>query len=156
MNRFEEIEIKNINDENLKIHICEKILRSLPEWFGIEESILEYIEGVKDKKFFSAFFYDKFIGFISLEDHSQFSSEAYVLGIIPEYHGMGIGKKLFEKAEEYLLSMGKKFITVKTLSKRHPDINYMKTRKFYESIGFLPLEELPELWGEENPCVLMG
>lgn len=44
---------------------------------------------------------------------------------------------------------------VKTLAPSHPDRNYAKTRAFYQRVGFRPLEELPELWGEANPCLLM-
>jgi hypothetical protein len=30
-----------------------------------------------------------------------------------------------------------------------------ETRKFYEAIGFVPLEVFPTLWGSENPCLVM-
>jgi len=50
---------------------------------------------------------------------------------------------------------GIRFMTVKTLAASHPDPNYAKTRRFYEAIGFLPLEVLPTLWGCSNPCLLM-
>ena len=46
-------------------------------------------------------------------------------------------------------------MTVKTLSERHPDKNYAKTRDFYEKCGFRVFEEFPELWGEANPCLYM-
>jgi hypothetical protein len=29
------------------------------------------------------------------------------------------------------------------------------TRAFYQAVGFLPIEEFPDLWGAENPCLLM-
>ena len=44
---------------------------------------------------------------------------------------------------------------VKTLSATHPDVHYARTREFYLSIGFIELEEFPELWGSANPCLLM-
>ena len=25
---------------------------------------------------------------------------------------------------------------------------------FYQAVGFLPIEEFPDLWGAENPCLL--
>jgi hypothetical protein len=46
-------------------------------------------------------------------------------------------------------------MTVKTLSDRHPDRHYAKTRSFYQKLGFVALEALPELWGQENPCLYM-
>lgn len=45
--------------------------------------------------------------------------------------------------------------SVKTLGKSHPDENYKKTREFYSAVGFYPLEESTEIWGKENPCLLM-
>jgi len=46
-------------------------------------------------------------------------------------------------------------LQVKTLDKSHPDKNYACTRKFYEAMGFRPLECIPELWGKDNPCLIM-
>jgi hypothetical protein len=44
-------------------------------------------------------------------------------------------------------------LTVKTLSPSRPDPNYAGTRRFYEAVGFLPIEEFPTLWGANNPCL---
>jgi uncharacterized damage-inducible protein DinB len=46
------------------------------------------------------------------------------------------------------------FLQVKTLGPSHPDAGYKKTRQFYSSMGFQPLEEIPDLW-PGNPCMLM-
>jgi ribosomal protein S18 acetylase RimI-like enzyme len=29
------------------------------------------------------------------------------------------------------------------------------TRRFYEAIGFEPIEEFPTMWGNDNPCLLL-
>ena len=42
-----------------------------------------------------------------------------------------------------------------TLAASDPDPNYAATRAFYAALGFLPLEELPQVWGPENPCLLL-
>lgn len=139
-----------------KCSICEDILRSLPEWFGIEEAILEYIEGVKDGSFYSAFIADYPIGFFSIKHHFKSTSEIYVCGIYREFHNMGIGKALLWFTEQKLKAEQKQFLTVKTLSASHSDKNYQRTRLFYESAGFMPIEEFPTLWGEENPCLLLA
>lgn len=34
---------REIDDNNIKSQICNIVLRNLPEWFGIEESIQEYV-----------------------------------------------------------------------------------------------------------------
>ncbi len=43
------------------------------------------------------------------------------------------------------------FLQVKTLSAKHPDAGYGRTRQFYLAMGFRPLQEFPTLWGEANP-----
>ena len=49
------LKIKQITDIELKSKICNEVLRSLPDWFGIEEAIVEYVQDVKSQYFLSAF-----------------------------------------------------------------------------------------------------
>lgn len=149
------LKFREIDDKNTKSEICDTVLRNLPEWFGIEESIQEYVQGVKSSHFIAVCIGNIPIGFISLIEHNKYTSEVYVLGILSEFHSKGIGRKLMLKAEEYLLYNNKKFLTVKTLSGSHPDKHYEKTRSFYKTIGFYPIEEFKMLWGKANPCLLM-
>ena len=46
-------------------------------------------------------------------------------------------------------------LPVKTLGERHPVPYYARTRRFYHKLGFVALEEFPELWDEDNPCLYM-
>jgi hypothetical protein len=57
-----------------------------------------------------------------------------------------------EAAENDLRARGVMFLQVKTLSARHPDEGYSRTRAFYFAMGFKLLQEFPELWGSDNPC----
>jgi 8-oxo-dGTP diphosphatase len=77
------------------------------------------------------------------------------MGIHPDFHRRGIGRSLVAAAEEYALELGVEYIQVKTLDTSHPSLEYARTRTFYESLGFRPLEVFPDLWDEENPCLLM-
>ncbi len=43
-----EIKISRVLDNTEKSRITEHILRQLPEWFGIEKSLVEYTDGVKN------------------------------------------------------------------------------------------------------------
>jgi hypothetical protein len=36
-----------------------------------------------------------------------------------------------------------------------PDEGYDRTRRFYEAVGFLPLEETTAFWGPDNPTLVM-
>lgn len=147
---------REITQADLKYTYCNTILRALPDWFGIEESIVEYCEGVKTRPFFAVFDSDeKIVGFVSLQHTSSIASEVYVMGVLQSHHGNGIGKHVIDWCKNYARSKNKKLLLVKTLSATHPDKNYAKTRLFYEHVGFAALEELPELWGATCPCLNM-
>jgi GNAT superfamily N-acetyltransferase len=77
------------------------------------------------------------------------------MGVNPNYHRRGIGRALISSAVKWCWEHGYEFLQVKTLDKSHPDKNYACTRKFYEAMGFRPLECIPELWGKDNPCLIM-
>lgn len=146
-----------INDPlvGLDGHICERILRALPEWFGIEEAILHYIEASQRLPTIVAHTDNHTAGFLSIKQHTPYAAEIYVMAVDPQYHRQGIGRAMVARAEAYLKENNMEFLQVKTLSASHPDPFYAKTRTFYQSIGFRPLEEFPTLWGESNPCLLM-
>ncbi len=149
------LQIEKINNGKERSRICEEVILSLPNWFGLESANKEYIEKVADTTFHAAYLFGKEVGFFSIISHFPKTSEIYVCGIISEYHRLGIGKKMLKVIEQDLKKKGVKFLTVKTLSSSHPDKNYTKTRKFYESVGFVPLEEFKELWGKEYPCLFL-
>ncbi|MCH4887980.1 GNAT family N-acetyltransferase [Acidaminobacter sp. JC074] len=142
--------IRMIEDVKIKSTICLKVLRDLPEWFGIESSLLNYVKEVESCVFIA---YED-IGFIALKEHPN-SFDMHVLGVLKDHHGKGIGRSLTDYAEAYARSHNKKYMTVKTLSADHPDLNYKKTREFYERMGYEHLEVFKTLWDENNPCLYM-
>ena len=97
---------------------------------------------------------EKTVGFLTVKETSQFAAEIYVMGVLPEYHRKGFGRKLVMECIEYCREKGYEFLQVKTLAPSHSDIGYEKTRKFYFAMGFKPLEE-NEIWGKDNPCLVM-
>ena len=131
------ITITEIKDELNKSRITEEILRQLPEWFGNEKSLLDYIETVKDKIFYCAMDDGNVVGFLCLKFHNQFTADIYVTGILKEYHRKGIGRELVQVAEKYLTSNDYKFFMVKTLGESSDYEFYKKTREFYLNVGFL-------------------
>jgi len=135
---------------------CEPILRSLPDWFGIEEAIVAYVNEIDALPTFLALDQEeRAVGFMSVKQHFPHAAELYVLGVRPEWHGRGMGRALLARVEAYLRDLGVEYLQVKTLAPSHPDPNYARTRRFYEAVGFRPLEVLPDLWGEHNPCLIM-
>jgi len=146
--------IKKIKSKDEKSRICKEIIEKLPNGFGLELANKEYTEKSAATDFYTAYMFEKEVGFFSIISHFKETSEIYVCGILPDFHRLGIGSKLLRKVEEDLKKK-KKFLTVKTLSSSHPDKGYAKTREFYKACGFVPVEEFKELWGKENPCLFL-
>ncbi len=146
---------RKVTDADSRSQLCEKVLRSLPDWFGIESAILDYIKDVRVMETWSVIVDGKDVGFLSVNKHNSSTAEIHVMGILPSFHGQSIGTTLVQMAEQDLLEQGFKFLTVKTLSESRPNKEYDLTRKFYLRSGFLPLEEFKTLWGEANPCLML-
>jgi len=135
--------------------VCETILRSLPDWFGIEEAILGYVRDVESMPMLVARSGPHVAGFLSFRHHFPWSAEIHVMGVLPERHRAGVGRGLVASLEERLRLHGVELLQVKTLGPSRACPEYERTRAFYEAMGFRPLEEMPRLWGEANPCLLM-
>jgi len=144
-----------IFDGEQKSSICEKILRALPNWFGVEEAILEYTKITKEMPFYAVFIDDIPIGFVALKVHNKYTAEVCVMGVLQEYHRMGIGRMLINQCEQFCRENGIEFLTVKTLDESRPSKSYEKTRLFYKAMGFKPLEVFKNFWDENNPCLFM-
>ena len=152
---FYDYQILEITDGSLKKKYTEQILRALPEWFGDEESLVEYVQTVKKYPFFCAFKGDACVGFFSGVIHHERTGDIYVCGLHPDHHRRGLGTKLYEALENYFINQGCVYVMVKTLSPLHPDKYYALTRKFYASIGFKDFYTDKKIWGHENPCLIM-
>jgi len=133
----------------------EPILRSLPEWFGIEKATLQYIKDADKMPTMLVRDGDEVIGFLTIHMHFPETAEIHCMGILPKYHRTGTGRLLLQTLEEYLQKKCVKFLQVKTVSDGSSDKAYAKTRSFYKGVGFIPLEVFPTLWDEKNPCLLM-
>ncbi|MFC1706488.1 GNAT family N-acetyltransferase [Planctomycetota bacterium] len=133
---------------------CEQILRALPDWFGIEEAIVQYRRDIEAMETYVAEVNGDLAGFLTLNRHNKHTAEIQVMAVRPESHGLGIGRALVEHAETLLRSRAVEYLEVKTLGPSRPNAHYEKTRGFYLAMGFLPLEE-NKLWGERNPCLIM-
>ncbi|UCZ54240.1 GNAT family N-acetyltransferase [Bacillus shivajii] len=149
------LQIREITNQLERSLICERILRLLPEWFGIEDALVNYINQVKEMKMLTVLYRDEVVGFITIQEETIETNEIHLIAVHPDYNQLGIGKMLIAEMEYDSILAGKKFLAVKTLSDKHGDPHYKNTRKFYESVGFVGVQELTELWGKENPCLVM-
>lgn len=135
--------------------ICRRILGALPAWFGIEESVENYVAVADRSPTVIASLDGEDVGILTVVSHNEYAAEVYVMAVLPDYHRQGIGRTMLEHVERFLASSDVEFLQVKTLSSSRPDEGYEKTRAFYLSYGFRPLEEFPDLWNPQNPALLM-
>lgn len=149
------VAIEPIPEPNKKKKICRNILTALPDWFGIPESVDNYVEKCAEMPFWAAIIQGNIVGFISVKRTSSATAEIYVMGILKEYQKTGIGRSLFTVCYDYCKENDYEFLQVKTLDKSNPDVYYAATRAFYLAMGFRELECIPEIWGNENPCMIM-
>jgi ribosomal protein S18 acetylase RimI-like enzyme len=132
--------------------VCEVILRSVPDWFGIEEALVKYVEETAKYPTSLAMVDGVEVGFISLHLHFPRAAEVHCMAIRPEFHRRGIGRAMIQFAERELAAKRVEYLQVKTLGPSRPSEFYEQTRRFYEAVGFVPVEEFPTLWGR-NPCL---
>jgi GNAT superfamily N-acetyltransferase len=144
------VTVEEVRDPAARSRLCESILRELPDWFGIEEATAAYIRDVAELPTFAA----GDAGLLSLKLHNPRAAEIYVMGVRPGDHRRGLGTALLAAAEGYLRGRDVEYLQVKTLGPSRPDDGYERTRLFYEARGFVPLEELLDLW-DANPCLLL-
>jgi ribosomal protein S18 acetylase RimI-like enzyme len=135
--------------------VCRAILGALPQWFGIPASVENYVAMADRSPTVIASRQSEDVGILTVVRHGPHSAEIAVMAVMPALHGQGIGGALLGSVEASLAGDGVEFLQVKTLSASSPDEGYEKTRAFYSAHGFRTLEELPDLWGPDNPAVLM-
>jgi GNAT superfamily N-acetyltransferase len=131
---------------------CDAIVASLPDWFGLEQGILDCATAVRTEE-----------GLVALEAEvvrafCTWTSDGAVAEItwMAAHRGarrQGHGRALIEALRDVLRDRGITEVRVKTLSSRHPDPGYGQTRAFYRAVGFEEVAEL-DVWGLDNPAVL--
>lgn len=132
-----------------------RLLASVPEWFGQPESNAEYIEAARSMETWTVRdAHGSVLGVTLVARHFPHVAEIHLTVVDRAEHGTGVGTAMLRAIEEDALTRGVRLLEVKTLGASHPDPGYARTRHFYETRGFLPLEET-DLWGEGTPCLIM-
>ena len=145
-------QVVEIPDPAERSRLAGVVLRDLPEWFGIEESTAAYIEAAATLPTLAV---EPDLGFLCVKQHSPRAAELYVMGVRREHHRRGIGRALVAEAESWCRAHGIRFLHVKTLGPSRESRGYGATRAFYEALGFVALEELHGLWGDDNPALIL-
>ena len=74
----------------------ERIVRSLPDWFGIEESIVEYAADAARLPSYLAIEGDEVVGIALVHRRYPESAELHLIAVAPAHHGPGVGTALLE------------------------------------------------------------
>src|SRR4029453_18754042 len=85
--------------ESGEADICEQILRSLPEWFGIEEAIVQYRRDLDCMETPVPVVGEEVGGFLAIHQHNAHAAEIHVVAVRSEFHGRGVGRALLAQAE---------------------------------------------------------
>ena len=143
------IRIEPLNDAEAKSALCRKITAELPMWFGRPESNAFYASGIATRPAFVAILDQKPCGLMALEYLFAKACNVWWLGVSPNVHRRGVGRALLAHAAQEALRHGCTHQIVETLSPRVESPEYDITRRFYESVGFVPLVEFepePDDW----------
>jgi GNAT superfamily N-acetyltransferase len=132
----------------------ERILRALPEWFGLEEALVGYVRDADRLPTVVARAGDEIVGVCLIRRHTPVAAEIELLAVPPELHRHGIGRRLIERVVDDLRGDGVELLQVKTFGPSGESEEYERTRAFYAALGFMPLEERTDIWGPENPCLI--
>lgn len=131
------------------------ILAELPQWFGRSAATEAYVQRAETRPTFVARAHSRAVGLLSVCDHFGLQSEIAVMGVLPDHHRRGIGRRLVEASAQRARDRGADYLSVKTLGPDHDDPGYAGTRAFYTAMEFLPFETLDGLWGPQTSCLLM-
>ena len=134
---------------------CAELLATVPHWFGMAEANEEYRRVADRSPTLVASVDGEAVGFLTVLRHSPHAAELHVMAVRPERHRQGVGRALVRAAEHRLRSEGVEYLQVKTLSAAAADEPYLRTLAFYAALDFRVLEELPSLWGPDNPAVVL-
>ena len=151
----EKVLVREVTLPEEKRKIARLVLEDLPDWFGNEKAREDYIADSAGAPFAAAFLDGEPAGFLALKETSPTAVEVMVMGVGRAYHRKGAGRALMDWAFDFARSRGYKFIHLKTLDESANYPPYEVTRAFYRAVGFEALTCLPQIWDEENPCLIM-
>lgn len=133
----------------------DRLLRALPDWFGIEDAVAGYVRAAERLPGYLARGADGVVGVLLVERHAVDRAEIHLLAVAPERHRAGIGRRLVEAAVAGLRADGVRTLEVRTLGPSDPSEHYARTRAFYTALGFVAGEERDDVW-PGNPCLRMS
>jgi len=135
--------------------VAASVLADLPVGYGLPHDVADYVAAAGHMVTYHAVAGDgQVVGVLLLEPHFPEAVEVYLMAVRSAYLRQGIGRRLLAAVEGDARAFGTRLIQLKTIGPSNPDPRSAATRAFYLEMGFLPVEEIPGLWGS-NPALVM-
>jgi GNAT superfamily N-acetyltransferase len=134
---------------------CLEIAGSLPEYF-IQSGLETLREEIACQDIYAACEGERVEAFLLIKMKCGSMAEVTWMAVRKDRQGLGLGSAFLGSVMETLKDSGVRLLEVKTLSPAADYGPYARTRKFYQGMGFLLLEELmhhPQ-WGAQSPCAI--
>src|SRR5215468_7034444 len=97
-----EMSIAEESDPGVRRRILENLTARLPAWFGQAGSNRRYARQAELLEARVAWTGGQAIGLLLLKRHSAVSAEVYWLGVDPDFHRQGVGRRLMGAVEHRL------------------------------------------------------
>ncbi|WP_051388992.1 GNAT family N-acetyltransferase [Arthrobacter sp. 35W] len=133
----------------------DQVLKSLPEWFGIDDAIAGYVASVVRRDCFLAVLDGDVVGVALVERHFPESAELALIAVGAGHRGSGVGAALVHAVSETLRAEGCSLLQVHTVGSSFENAAYEQTRAFYRRMGFLPLQEFDRIDWDGPTLVLV-
>jgi GNAT superfamily N-acetyltransferase len=85
---------------------CENVLRTLPRWFGVESSLLQYVRDTAKFPTFVARELDQVIAFLTIREHFAEAWEVHCIAVQAAQRCHGVGRALHAHVERWLSARG--------------------------------------------------
>jgi len=132
------------------------VLADLPAGYVLPHDVADYVAAAGHMVTYHALAGDgEVVGVLLLEPHFPEAVEVYLMAVRNSHLRQGIGRRLLASVEGDARAFGTRLIEVKTIGPSNPDPRFAATRAFYQEMGFLPVEEIPGLWGNKPALVMV-
>ena len=123
--------------------------------FGIPAAVEDYVAVADRSLTVVASWDDQDVGFLTLVSHGPFATEIYVMGVIPQEHGQGIGRSLLGEAESWVATVGVEYLQVKALRSRKSDEGMTRLEPSTRHVGSGHWKSFQRSEGPDNPALQM-
>lgn len=144
---IEKVKIRKKVDEDFNSMF--EIAKGLPEWFD-EGGLKTMQTELKTHGGFAAYLEGTLVGFVTFNAAAEGIAKISWMGVRKELHRRGIGTRLLQSLDEYLIDLGFGILEVDTVAESVDYEPYEFTRNFYYKHKFKKHRVDKDFYGEPN------